>query len=82
LVSTCSTFKQGLSHQNHPFIFHLSVLTTMLECSQAVPSRRNGDLWINMPSWVPWKHTPHLHPRHKQDQPIPLLSRGLGPRPN
>jgi hypothetical protein len=54
----------------------------MPECSQAVPSRRNGDSRINMPSWVPRKHTPRLYPGHKQDQPVPLLSRGLGPRPS
>ena len=33
-----------------------------------------GDSRINAPSWVPRKHTPHLYPRHKQDQPITLLS--------
>jgi hypothetical protein len=47
----------------------------MPERSQAVSSCRNGDSWINVPSWVPRKHTPRLYPRHKQDQPIPLLSR-------
>jgi hypothetical protein len=28
------------------------------------------------------KHTPCLHLRNKRDQPVPLLSRVLGPRPN
>jgi hypothetical protein len=30
----------------------------------------------------PEKHTPCLYPRHKRDQPVPLLSRVLGPYPN
>jgi hypothetical protein len=34
------------------------------------------------PAGYPEKHTPCLYPRHKQDQPVPLLSRGPGPRPN
>jgi hypothetical protein len=42
----------------------------------------DGDSWINVPSWVPRKQTPCLYPRHKKDQPAPLLSRGLGPRPS
>ena len=41
-----------------------------------------GDSRINVPSWVPRKHTPRLYPKHKQDQPITLMSRGLGPHPN
>jgi hypothetical protein len=72
----------GLSNQNHFSIFQLPVLTMMPERSQVIPSRRNGDLRINVPSWVPRKHTPRLHPRHKRDQPVPLLSRVPGPRPN
>jgi hypothetical protein len=43
----------GLSNQNHFSIFQLLVLTTMLERSQAVPSRRNDYSRINVPSWVP-----------------------------
>jgi hypothetical protein len=27
------------------------------------------------PAGCPWKHMPRLHPRHKWDQPAPLLSR-------
>ena len=27
----------------------------------------SGDLRINVPNWVPRKHTPHLYLRHKQD---------------
>jgi hypothetical protein len=72
----------GLSNRNNFFISQLPVLTMMLERSQAVPSRRNGDSRINKPSWVPQKHTPCLYPRHKQDLLVPLLSRGLGPRPS
>jgi hypothetical protein len=30
----------------------------------------------------PEKRTPHLYPGHRQDQPIPLLLRGPGPRLN
>ena len=33
-----------------------------------------GDSRINVPSWVPQRHTPRLYPRDKQDQPITLLS--------
>jgi hypothetical protein len=34
------------------------------------------------PSWVTPKHTSHLYHRHKQDQPVLLLSRGPGPYSN
>ena len=47
-------------------IFHLSVLTTMLNRRQAVPdclAIRES----KAPSWVPRKHTPRLYPGHKQD---------------
>ena len=81
-VSTCSTFKQGLSNQNHFTIFHLPVFTTVLEHSQFIPSHKNGDLRINVSQLSTLKHMPRLYPRYKQDQPIPLLSWGLGPRPN
>jgi hypothetical protein len=47
--------QQGWSNQKHFSIFHMSVLTTVPDRSQAVPSRRNGDSRINMPSWVPQK---------------------------
>jgi hypothetical protein len=53
----------GLSKQNHFFIFQLSVLTTMPERSQAVPSRKNGDSRINVPSWVPRKTHASLVPQ-------------------
>ena len=54
----------------------------MLEYSQVVSSHKNGDSWTNVFQLGTPKHMPHLYPRHKQDQPIPLLSRGLGPNPN
>jgi hypothetical protein len=60
----------------------MPVLTTVPDRSQAVPSRRNGDSRINVPSWVPKKHMSHLHSRHKRDQPVPLLSRVPSPHPN
>jgi len=34
-----------------------------------------SDSRINVPSWMPRRHTSRLYPRHKQDQPITLLSR-------
>ena len=37
-------------------------------------TRLPGDSRINAPSWVFRKHTSRLYPRHKQDQPISLLS--------
>jgi hypothetical protein len=41
----------------------MPVLTTVPEHSQAVPSRRNGDSRINMPSWVPQKTHVSLAPQ-------------------
>jgi hypothetical protein len=43
----------------------------MLEHSQAIPSHRNGDSRINVPSWVPWKTHASLAP---QAQAIPTRS--------
>jgi hypothetical protein len=65
------------------FIFsHVSVLTTVLTIAKSVPFHRNGDSWTNVSQLNTLKHTPCLYPRHKRDQPIPLLSRGLGPYPS
>jgi hypothetical protein len=36
-------------------IFHMPVLTTVPDRSQTVPSRRNNNSRINVPSWVPQK---------------------------
>jgi hypothetical protein len=63
-------------------IFHILVLNTVLDHSQVVLSRRNGDSRINVAQLGTQKHTSRLYPRQKQGQPIPLLSRDLGPRPN
>jgi hypothetical protein len=41
----------------------MSVLTTVPDRSQAVPSRRNGDSRINMPSWIPRKTHASLAPQ-------------------
>ena len=41
---------------------------------QTSRTRFPGDSRINARSWVPQKHTPCLYSRHKQDQPITLLS--------
>ena len=65
-------FKQELSNQFYFITFHLSILTTMLELRQAVPTRRrfaNQCAQLGAP-----KHTARLYPRHKPDQPITLLS--------
>ena len=68
--------------QSDPFIhFHLPVLTMVLDHRKVIPYHTTIREPM-YPSWVPQKHMPHLYPRHKQDQPITLLSRGLGPRPN
>ena len=80
--ATCTTFKQGLSNENHFIFFHILVLTTVLDHSQVVPSHRKGNSRTNVSQLGTLKHMSHLYPRHKQDQPISLLSRGLGPRPN
>ena len=51
-VSTCAIFKQVVSNQNHFTIFHLPVLTMVLDCRQVVPNH----LVIRepiYPSWVP-----------------------------
>ena len=69
-----------VSNQNHFTIFHFIVLTTLLDYRQVVL-----DHWwfANQCAQLgTLKHTPHLYPRHKQDQPTTLLLRGLGPRPN
>ena len=69
-----------MSKQFNFTTFHLSVLTTVLECRQAMPNRwrfTNQCVQLGTP-----KHTPRLYPRHKQDQPTTLLSQGPGPRPN
>ena len=41
-VNTYATFKQVVSSQNHFTIFHIPVLTTVLDHSQVVPSHKNG----------------------------------------
>ena len=73
------TFKQVVSNHNYFIIFYIPVFTTMLDHSQVVPSHRNGDSRFNVSQLGIPKHTPRLYPMHKQDQPIPLLSRGLVP---
>ena len=79
-MSTCSTFKQELSKQIHFTIFYLPVLTMVLDCRQVVPDYPT--IHESMcPARYPKTHAP-LVPRHKQDQPITLLSRGPGPCPN
>ena len=55
------------------FIFHLSVLTTVLDTKQVIPDYP-AIRELMPPSWVPRKHTPRLYPGYKQDQPITLLS--------
>jgi hypothetical protein len=45
------------------FIFHMPVLTTVSDHSQVVPSHRNGNLRINMPSWVSQKTHVSLVPQ-------------------
>jgi hypothetical protein len=54
----------------------------VLDHSQVVPSHKNGDSRTNVSQLGTPKHAPHLYPRHKQDQPIPLLSWGPGLYPN
>ena len=82
LVLLDDLLKQGLSNQNHFTIFHLPVLTTVLDHSQVVSSHRNGDSRTNVSQLGTLKHMLCLYPRHKQGQPTTLLSRGPGPRPN
>jgi hypothetical protein len=53
----------------------------MLEGSQAIPSETAIHESMR-PAGYPKKHTPRLYPRHKQDQPVPLLPRGPSPRPS
>jgi hypothetical protein len=55
--------------------FHLPIITTMPERSQSVPSRRNGDSRINVPSWVPRKTHASLVPKAQARPTAPLLSR-------
>ena len=54
----------------------------MLDHSQVVPSHENDNSRTNVSQLGTLKHMLYLYPRYKQDQLIPLLSRGLGPRPN
>ena len=71
-----------ISNQKNFITFQVPVLTTVLDRSQVIPSHGNGDSRTNVSQLGTPKHIPHLYPRHKQDQPIPRLSRGPGPRPN
>ena len=68
-----------VSNQNHFITFQVLVLTTVLDHSQVIPSHINDDSWTNVFQLGTPKHMPRLYPKHKQDQPISLLSRGLGP---
>ena len=43
IVSTYATFKLVVSNQNHFITFHISVLTTVLDHSQVIPSHKNND---------------------------------------
>jgi hypothetical protein len=73
---------QACGKQSESFyIIFVLVLTTVLDHSQVGTTSR-GDSWINVSQLGTPKHTPHLHPGHRQDQPTTLLSRGPGPRPN
>ena len=74
---------QARIEQSEPF-HHLSSFSSYYGAShsQVIPSHGNGDSWTNVSQLGTPKHMPHLYPRHKQDQHIPLLSRGPGPRPN
>ena len=68
---------------NQSSFFYLSSFSSYYDAKHE--TSRTGfpsDSRINAHSWVPRKHMSRLYPRHKQDQPITLLSRGLGPRPN
>jgi hypothetical protein len=49
----------------------------LLRCQSVVKSYRHAETVIResmCPTRYPKKHTPRLYPRHKQDQPVPLLS--------
>jgi hypothetical protein len=57
----------------------------LLRCHSVVKSYRHAKTTIHesmCPTGYPEKYTPRLHPRHKRDQPVPLLSRIPGPRSN
>ena len=61
-------------------IFHLTVLTTMLNRRQAIPDRLA--IRESMPQLGILKTHAPLVSRHKQDQPTTLLSWGPSPHPN
>jgi hypothetical protein len=49
----------------------------LLRCQSVVKPYRHAETAIResmCPAGYPEKHTPRLHPRHKRDQPAPLLS--------
>ena len=68
------------SSRIHFTIFHLPVLTTVLDYRQAIPDYPAICESMCLAGY-PETHAP-LVPQHKQDQPTTLLSRDLGPRPN
>jgi hypothetical protein len=70
--------------QSKPFISSF-ICQFLLQCQSVVKPYRHAETAIResmCPARYPEKHMPCLHPRHKRDQPVPLLSRVLGPRLN
>jgi hypothetical protein len=74
--------QQGWSNQKH---FPSFICQFLLRCQIVVKSYRHVETTIHesiCPAGYLEKHTPRPHPRHERDQPVPLLSRVPGPRPN
>jgi hypothetical protein len=66
-------------------IFPSFICQVLLRCQIVVKSYRHVEMTIHESIRIagyPEKHTPRLYPRHKRDQPVPLLSRVPGLRPN
>jgi hypothetical protein len=60
-----------------PFL-HLFICQLLLRCQSVAKPNCHAETAIResmCPAGYPEKHTPRLYPRHKQDQPVPLLSR-------
>jgi hypothetical protein len=76
MVSTYAISKQELSN-SEPFLY-LFICQFLLWCQSVVKPYRHAETVIRESMCLAGyleKHMPRLYPRHKQDQPVPLLSR-------
>ena len=84
ILSKHLSYFQACGKQSEPF-YHLSYCSSYYSARPQLSRyhlKRNGDSRINVSQLGTPKHTPRLCPRHKQDQSIPFLLQGPGPRPN